>query len=448
MELGVATLEAVLGSVCGEELTEPWEVVWLLRHRESSFAPTVYSAWQQAGRELGPGLRYDLDLQRGRLDRYRELAEKLRAAAPGAIPMKGLDVADRYPPGLLRYMNDLDYWVADEAELWHAAATMSSWGWEIWQATFGQDGDRLRVLVSLRHPHEDPYTQPYGVELTNYLSLGDLGGVAPLLDLPVGWRRPVLQNLVMLLLERFEQPYRARDLVDAAVLLDGLDAATLRTLWSALDRLRLWPEYAELAGRMAGTPLPPAPRPRWLPAATAAARARRGAGAAGTFRRPADGALRHLQRRLLYRGLRRPERWAWSAVQGRLPAARALRAGMPLFGLPVEGGRATGDRAALGRHGKAVWADTPVGRFLLAPGDVLTEDLLDELPADEPAVVGPAVVGPAVGGPAVGGSAALGAAAVDGAAPGVGGTATGGPAGAQSAESAVDGAGPAGDGAR
>lgn len=381
MELGVATLEAVLGAVCGEELTEPWEVAWLLRHREYSFAPTVYSAWQLAGRELPPGLRYDLDLQRGRLEHYRELAEKLRSTAPGMIPMKGLDVAGRYPPGLLRYMNDLDYWVPDEAELWHATATMAGWGWEIWQATFGQDGDRLRVLVSLRRPHEDPYAQPYGMELTNYLSLGDLGGVAPLLDLPLPWRRPQLQNLIMLLLERFEQRYRARDLVDAAVLLDALGPAEQGTLWSALDRLRLWPEYAELTQRIAGTPLPAAPRPHRLPAAVATARARRGVGVAGTFRRPADGALRHLQRRLLYRGQRGPERWAWSVLQSRLPAARALRAGMPLFGLPVDGGPATGSRAVLGRRGEVVWADTPVGRFVLAPGDVLPEDLLDALPS-------------------------------------------------------------------
>ncbi|MEN3356740.1 MAG: hypothetical protein V7637_722 [Mycobacteriales bacterium] len=382
MELSLATLEGVLAAVCGEEPSAPWETAWLARHREWSFAPTLYSAWEQAGRPLTPAIRYELDLQRGRIAGYRELSEKLHAAVPGLIGMKGLDVADRYPAGLLRYMNDLDFWVPDEAELWQAAALLSGWGWEVWQATFGQDGGRLRVLVSLRQPNDDPYAVPFAVEMTNYLSLGDLGGVAPLLDLPAPWRRPEIKNMVMLLLERFEQAYRARDLVDAALLLAGLERAGLRTLWSAIDRFRLWPEYAELAARIAGTPLPPAPRPRWLPAAVAAARIRRGAGVAGTFRRPADGVLRHLQRRLLHRGQRRPERWAWSILQSRLPAERALHAGMPLFGLPVDGAPAAGDRAVLGRRGRTVWADTPVGRFLLAPGDVLTEDLLDNLPAD------------------------------------------------------------------
>jgi hypothetical protein len=382
MELSAATLEGVLGAVCGEELTDPWEVTYLLRHREPSFAPTVYSAWEQDGRDLNPSLRYELELQRARVARYRDVAEKLRAAAPGAVSMKGLEVADRYPAGLVRYMNDLDFWIADEAELWHATVTMASGGWDIWQATFGIEDGHLRVLVSLRRPNDDPYTMPFGVELTNYVSLGDLGGVSPLAALPPPLQRPVLKNLVMLLLERFEQPYRARDLVDAAVLLDGLDQAAASTLWSALGRLRLWPEYAELVQAVAGTPLPPLPRPPRLAVAAAAAHVRRGAGVAGTFRRPADGAVRHLQRRLLYRGHRRPERWAWSILQSRLPAQRALHAGMPLFGLPVDGGRATAERATLGRNGKAVWADTPVGRFLLAPGDVLVEDLLDDLPVE------------------------------------------------------------------
>ncbi len=408
MDLGVTTLEAVLGVACGEELTSPWESAWLLRQREWSFAPTVYSAWEQAGRSLSPAIRYDLELQRGRIAWYRELSEKLLVAVPGVIGVKGLEVADRYPPGLLRYMNDLDFWVPDEADIWRATAALVGWGWEVWQATFGRDGDRLRVLVSLRHPHhEDPYAQPYGVELSNYLSLGDLGGVAPLLDLPARWRRPELKNLIMLLLERFEQPYRARDLVDAVLLLDGLERPDRRTLWAAVDRYRLWPEYAELAARVADTPLPPVPRPRWLPAAAALARLRRGATVAGTFRQPVDGGLRHLQRRLLYGDQRRPERWAWSIVQGRLSAPRALRAGMSLFGLPVDGAPVGTDRAVLGRHGRTVWADTPAGRFLLAPGDVLTEDLLDDLPADsQPSTVdGSTVDGPEPGldGPAVDG---------------------------------------------
>ena len=95
------------------------------------------------------------------------------------------------------------------------------------------------------------------------------------------------------------------------------------------------------------------------------------------------GGLRHLQRRLMYRGQRAPERLAWSVVAPRLPADRAFAAGMLVFGVPVDE-RSRGDRAVLRSERGATWADTPVGRFLLAAGDEVSEDQLDVLPTDEP----------------------------------------------------------------
>lgn len=378
MDLAVTTLEGVLESVGAEDPSSPDEAVAFVRQSQPSFAPTLYSAWQRDGRELNPALRYELDLQRGRLRTYRELAGKLRDPMPAAVPLKGFGIADAYPPGLVRYMNDLDYWVADEAELWRGAAALAEWGWEVWQATFFRtEPGGLQVLVSLRRPHEDPYCFPYGVELATYLALGDLGGVPAWADLPAAWREPALKNLLMLLYERLEQPYRARDLLDAALLLDALSPADRRFLAAAITRQRLWPEYAELATLLAGSPLPTAAAaPRVL---LAAARVARGRTLAGRWRSPVHGGLRHLQRRMMFGGQRPVERRAWSVVTPRLSAERALAAGLLVFGLPV-GGPAAGGRARVTSARGTTWADTPVGRFLLTPGDEVSSDELDALP--------------------------------------------------------------------
>ncbi|HEY0636486.1 MAG TPA: hypothetical protein VGD67_02460, partial [Pseudonocardiaceae bacterium] len=96
--------------------------------------------------------------------------------------------------------------------------------------------------------------------------------------------------------------------------------------------------------------------------------------------RPADGALRHLQRRLVFDRQSAAERRLWAAAQGRLSTGRALRAGLLCFGLPL--GEVPGDDrevAAVRRRGDLVYVDTPVGRFLLTAGDDVSEDAVDAL---------------------------------------------------------------------
>ena len=51
----------------------PEETVHLIRQRQHSFAPTMYSAWEREGQPLNPALRYELDLQRSRIELYREI---------------------------------------------------------------------------------------------------------------------------------------------------------------------------------------------------------------------------------------------------------------------------------------------------------------------------------------------------------------------------------------
>jgi hypothetical protein len=383
VELTSAVLVRALGLCCGEEPDGPGEAVALARMRQPSFASLLCSAWQAEGRELSPTLLHELDAQHRRIGRFRDTAAVLAGAMPRAVPLKGLEVADLYPFGWARYMNDLDYAVPDETELWRGVAALTGDGWEIHSGTFVVAGGRLHVLVSLRRPDEDPDALPRGVEIATFTAIGDLGGVPMLVELPEPWRAPAVKNLLMLLHERFEQPYRARDLVDAALLLDAVGTQDRATLWAAVDQLGLWPEYAELAGLLDEAGLGPVPAPpRPLPAAVAAARRRRTARQLAGAGRPAGGALRYLQRRMVRGELRAPERWVWGAAQGRVRAGWALRAGLVTFGLPVDGGP-PGLAGAVVRERRGVtWVDTPAGRFVLAVGDELPESAFDVLAAE------------------------------------------------------------------
>ena len=379
MDLTADVLTRVLAVCCGEP-DGPEESVLMVRRDQPTFAPTLFAAWRNEGSPLNPALRYELDVQTARIRRYRELAADIAARVPGLTPLKGLEVADLYPADSTRYMNDLDY-TAHEPRLWRLVQELVGDGWELNTGTFWVFDGRLQVLVCLRMPHEDPYCLPYGVEITSYVTMGDLAGVAPVMELPPRWRDPVVKNLLMLLFERFEQPYRARDLVDAALMLHALRGHT--ALWHEIDRLGLWPEFTELAGLLERAelgPVPAHPRPRAL--SLAGSRARRGARRLTGLRRPADAAVRHLQQRLVFDHLSRPERLLWSAAERRLSTVRALRAGLLCFGLPVPGVRPEVAAATVRQRDGLTFVDTPVARFLLTAGDDVDQDAVDALAAD------------------------------------------------------------------
>jgi hypothetical protein len=376
MDLTADVLTRVLAVCCGEP-DGPEEAVLMVRGDQPTFAPTLFAAWRNEGSPLNPALRYELDVQAARIQRYRKLSAHLASRVPGMTPLKGLEVADLYPADSTRYMNDLDY-TADEPRLWRLVGELVDDGWELHTGTFWIFDGRLQVLMSMRMPHEDPYSLPYGVEVANYVAMGDLAGVAPVLELPSRWRDSVVKNLLMLLFERFEQPYRARDLVDATLLLRALDDHA--ALWHEIDRLTLWPEYAELAQLLERAelgPVPIHPRPRAL--SLAGSRTRRAGRMLGALRRPAQATARHLQQRLVFHQLSGPQRLLWSAAQRRLPGDRALRAGLLCFGLPVPGVQPDVGAATIGRRNGVTYVDTPVGRFLVTAGDDVEQDALDLL---------------------------------------------------------------------
>ncbi|MFY1636209.1 nucleotidyltransferase family protein [Solwaraspora sp. WMMB335] len=379
---------SALSVCCGEALEDPAEAVALLRRSQPALTATLYSAWATSGVTLDPGLAYDLELATSRVSYFRRVAAELAEHATGLTPIKGLEVADRYPAGLGRSMNDLDYVARTEADLWQAARLLIDTGWELHTATFTCHEQRLHVMVSLRRPHESSFVLPYGVEIATWWSLGDLAGVPPLITMPQPWRIPTVKNTLMLLFERFEQPFRARDLVDASLLIGSATEAERSTLTQAMTALGLWPEYAELAALVEGTSLPTLPLPpRRHRLVTRARRATRGA---AMLRRPLTGTARHLQRRLIRGAAARIEQRSWAAAADRIAVGPALRAGVLAFGLPLDGAPpGTAPTAILHERGRLAWADTPVGRFLLTVGDDVDADIVAELSN----MAGPATAG-------------------------------------------------------
>jgi hypothetical protein len=385
MDFDSVTLTRIL-EVCSEESGSPAETVLLIRQRQPSFAATMYSAWEREGEPLNPALQYELDLQRDRLTRYREVTATIAERMPDAVPLKGLQVAALYPPGLVRQMNDLDYMVPDQVTLWRFARLMVELKWDIESATFMTLDGELQAMVAFRLPNADRFTPPFGVEIATHATLGDLTGVPAVITLPPSWLVPEVKNLVMLLFERFEQTFRARDVVDATLQLEALGRDRFPLVAKEISRLGLWPEYAELRELMRRAEigdLPPAP-----PAGgVAMSHGRRAARAVTPFARPMPSVARELQRRMVYGKLGRLGRRAWTKAQDRVTPAWALRAGLLCFGLPVDGGPPGLTTATVHERDDVCWVETPIGRFILTHAAEISEDALASLHVIEPASV-------------------------------------------------------------
>jgi hypothetical protein len=383
MELTSGKLVETLATCSKGPADEPAEIVALVRQAQPSFAATLYSAWNGEGTELSPALREELEAGRARVDLYRSVAASVMSAFSGLTTIKGLEVAALYPPGLVRYMNDLDFIASSEHDLWQAVSFLLKDGWDLDTATFSHIGGAPQVMVSLRRENEDRYQLPYGIELATYYTLGNQGGIPPVLRLPGQWTIPAIKNTLMLLHERYEQPFRARDVVDAALLHESLRDGEVDALHRGVVALGLAVEYSELVRliRDAGLGSPPRiPGGGWT---TARVRARRFARGASFFARPLHGTARHLQRRLMMGAPGRVESILWAAVQRRVHVVPAVRAGMLAFGLPLDGPAPDVTAAVLCRRGELAWADTPVGRFLLTIGDEVSQSAVDELSGPE-----------------------------------------------------------------
>lgn len=379
MSLTSDDLVAVLTACAGEEVNGPGETVALLRQSQPALTATLLSAWQSEGRELSPALRSELDVDRARADYYRTVSADVMSKVPGLTSVKGLEILDLYPAGWARRLNDLDLVAANESDLWLACDLLIADGWEIDTATFSSFAGAVQVMTSIRRPSDDPYDIPYGIELATYYALGNFGAISPLARLPESWRVPAIKNIIMLLYERYEQPFRARDLIDLALLHDALRDDELADLHEAVVSLSLGVEYGELIALVEKVGLKPLPSWPAKRLATSAIRARRLVRGASYFLRPVAATGRHMQRRMITGEIGRAESRAWDVVQRYLSVPAAMSGGLLAFGLPLDGPCPAVTETVLYRRADLAWADTPAARFLLTIGDFVREEQFDEI---------------------------------------------------------------------
>jgi len=347
---------------------------------------TVLSAREAAGQQLPPDQQAELAAYRDRLERYREAWSVVRDVAPHAQVVKGWTIGEHYPPGMLRAAGDLDV-VCPPGELWRAAAALIGRGWEtealtLFPASAGSApdvSDWCHVLMEVSRPAGSDYIdEPYGVELRT-------ADVATSLRVPArrlhGPPLPLAAaNVLALAAERWERPFRTRDVYDLAILTGQLDQAGLDALDGALTTTMLWPEMRELAGLLRRSGIGPAPRQPGDSRAAWRARAARLRRSAALWAHPLRAAgLLATSTVDTDRGAR-ADRVA-HAVQRRIGAWRLLQLGLPLFAVPLPAGAPPARPADAGapdtgapaglvleRRDPHLIARTPIGSFLMVAG--------------------------------------------------------------------------------
>jgi hypothetical protein len=383
MDLTAQSLVEALAVTSGKRSEDLVDLVEIVRRAEPNFAATLYSAWQAEGMNLSPALREEVGAVSRRVEFYRSVAARLLAEVSSLTTIKGIENAALYPPGLVRYMNDLDLITYSEPDLWRAIGLLVADGWHVDTGTFSYLDGTLNVMISVRKPAEDPFRLAYAVELATYYTLGNQGGIPPIMKMPDRWLSPAIKNTIMLLHERYEQPFRARDVVDAALLHESMQESELRELQDAVVSLNLVVAYAELVSLVNKAGFGPLQQLPGGKLTIARARAKRVARGASLFVRPVAGTGQHLQRRLMAAMPGRAEGAMRELVQRRLHPATAIKAGLLAFGLPLAGPTPDVTRAVLRQRGEHAWVDTPAGRFLLTIGDYVSASAVAELSADE-----------------------------------------------------------------
>jgi hypothetical protein len=338
---------------------------------------TVLSARESAGQRLQPEQQAELAAYRDRLKRYQAAWSIVSLAAPHAQVVKGWTIGDHYPPGLLRGAGDLDV-ICPPGELWQAALALIGQGWETEALTLfpsgpgsGRDvGEWCHVLMEVTRPRDCDYIEdPYGVELRTADVATNIRVAARRLN---GTPLPAAAaNVLALAAERWERPFRTRDIYDLAILTGQLDRAGLDALNDALTTTMLWPQMRELSGLLHRSGLGQAPSQPGSLRAAWRARAARQRRAAALWAHPLRAAA------LLATSTVDTDRGALAdrlahAVQRRIGSWRLLRLGLPLFAVPLPAVAPDAGAAAEGlileRRGAHLIARTPIGSFLMVAG--------------------------------------------------------------------------------
>ncbi|MFJ4915800.1 nucleotidyltransferase family protein [Streptomyces sp. NPDC088726] len=410
------TTETVLALLDAAPGSDRDSLLRTARDGRHKLAGTLLSLWAVGGEELTDGQAAELRTARERVDRYRRVWEELQEHAPDAFPLKGATIAALYPPGVLRSAGDLDVVCPRHAELWACARHLLSCGWELVAFTVkpAHPGDAVspHLGAEFRKPAPDTSQDPYAVGLFTAEIVTDVHGPARQLARPPGsaWTT----SAVALVAERWERPFRSRDLLDLVLLLQAMDEEAVRQFGADLDRVGLWPEWRQAmrgVARLGWRPTVALPHTR---AAAVRVRLARSVRTAMRWSNPVRAAAFAAQSGIEGRG-GRPAALASDLVHRRPGARRLLASGVSLFGVPLGGGDTAGDTGsnppagarpddpagarpsaaepADGLHldglrlddvGRHLVARTPLGSFLLVSG-AARQEWLDEVDGAESA---------------------------------------------------------------
>lgn len=329
--------------------------------------PVLASAWMAEGRDVGPVLAAEVEAYRLRDARYREVLADLCAALPALVPIKGVEVASLYPDGWVRNGNDLDVIAPDPATVWRAGTHAVARGWTFTALMLQRLGGAVQVgLVLEREPTDPMVLWPEQLELRSIGFVGSTWTVSSRPSSELGDLPAPVRHLLGLMEQRFERSMRARDVLDAAVVLGAAGASVLPPLFGALDRLGLWPEWEGVVAalgyldvRGAEDLLPPHAAGRRRRAAI-----RRRARAAGRALRPRVGGYSLVELAEEFRRGGAVLSRGAELARHRLGPAGVLAAGLPVAGLLVDPEPAH-PSMELGIVGGWPVARTALGTFLL-----------------------------------------------------------------------------------
>jgi hypothetical protein len=343
--------------------------------------PVLASAWMAEGRTVSPVLTAEVAAYRVRHDHYREVLADLRAAFPALLPIKGVEVASLYPDGWVRNGNDLDLIAPDPTTVWRAGAHARERGWTFGALMLQRLRGHVQVgLVLEREPTDPMVLWPEQIEIR---SIGFAGSTWTVPSRP-SWELQgfpsTVRHVLGLMEQRFERSMKARDVLDAAVVLRAAARSDLPPLFGALDRLGLWREWEGVVAvlrylqvRGAEDLLPPdAGRRR------AVATARRGARVAGRALRPRVGGYSMIERVEEFRQGGALIRRGATLARRLLTPAAALAAGLPVAGLMIDPEPAH-QTMELGTVGEWPVARTAVGTVLLTLTEHVRPELVDRV---------------------------------------------------------------------
>ncbi|MGW7611468.1 hypothetical protein ACWGKW_30260 [Streptomyces sp. NPDC054766] len=127
-----------------------------------------------------------------------------------------MTIAGLYPPGALRAAGDLDVVCPGHADLWNCARHLAANGWGLAAFTVSpaRTGDSvpLHLGAEFRSPAPEPSPNPYAVGLFTAEIVTEVR--APAWQLTRPSRSPLAACAVALVVERWERPFRTRDLLE------------------------------------------------------------------------------------------------------------------------------------------------------------------------------------------------------------------------------------------